>query len=1132
MILDPKSFTEQGLHQLTQQNLSLFTDIYRVMTIARRIDALEEQYIARGEAFFHVSGAGHEAVSTLNPHLILEDYLHCHYRDKALMLARGISPEMFFYSLFCKDASHSRGRQMSAHMSDRNSNIVSLVGPVGNNALQAVGIASEIKAHVTNPLVICALGDGTTQQGEVLEAIAEAVRSSLPVLFLIEDNRFSISTFTEKKTFYDLPDQTPEVFYGLPIHRVQGYNPIACYQCFGEVIANIRETRKPALVLMKLERLDNHTNADDQNIYRDAAEIERVRLEADPIKILRNYLQQAGVSDVELTQIDENAQELVKQAAKRAQFSPNPQPIFHAKRPLSNKLYSELSECKSGKNNDRLTMREAICQVFRTRMEADPRIILYGEDIEDPKGDVFGLTKGLSTDFPKRVLNSPLSESTIVGTCIGRALAGGRPVAFLQFADFLPLAFNQIISELGSIYWRTDGNWECPVIIMITCGGYRPGLGPFHAQSLEAIAVHTPGVDVAMPSNAEDAAGMLNAAFDSERPTLFFYPKNCLNLIDSRSTTSSDVSEHYVSQGKGRIDRAGNNITFVAYGNAIRLCRQTSDALTSVGIESEIIDLRWLSPWDEKIVLDSVYKTGKLVVIHEDNQSCAMGSEVMATVAEKSDVSIAMRRVTRADTFVPCNFSNQLEVLPSYKRLLETASELLNLDLEWIVSKKQEAEIFIVEALGGPSDDVLRIIEIEVELGEKIQEGKCLILLETSKALVDIDCPISGIVEKIFVTKGQEVTVGHPLLQLRIAPEDILAEKPITQENPGSPLLKRKTLEKLIETEINQYESIQPHSKVGIKGVASVLPSNIVSNQEVLQQLPEHNAASVFQLTGIESRHWINREENVLTLAVDVANKILKDVKLNISDIDLIICSTGTPLEITPSLACQVLYALANKNHECQAYDINAACSGYLYGLQNSYNYLQTHPNAKVLLITSETLSPLLNPEDFNTHIIFADAATATLLVGQTNIKDCSLLLEQPILSACGEPRESLSVPLRSSGEYISMDGNRVFKEGVKQMSAILQRVCNESHLNLNELNLIISHQANQRIIKSIGQRLNITDKLYSSIYKHGNTSSSSIPICLSEIWTEIKQGQKIALTSFGGGFTYGAAILYGCEKL
>ena len=200
--------------------------------------------------------------------------------------------------------------------------------------------------------------------------------------------------------------------------------------------------------------------------------------------------------------------------------------------------------------------------------------MLYGEDIEDPKGDVFGVTQGLTVAFPGRVLNSPLSESTIVGVSIGRALAGERPVAFIQFADFLPLAFNQIISELGSMYWRTDGAWQCPLVILAPCGGYRPGLGPFHAQSLESVMAHVPGIDVAMPADAADAAGLLHAAFESQRPTIFLYPKSCLN--DRSAMTSADVERQRVPLGKSRNVGRGNDLTIVTWGSTLRLCHARS----------------------------------------------------------------------------------------------------------------------------------------------------------------------------------------------------------------------------------------------------------------------------------------------------------------------------------------------------------------------------------------------------------------------------------------------------------------------------------------------------------------------------------------------------------------------------
>jgi 2-oxoisovalerate dehydrogenase E1 component len=218
------------------------------MRTARSIDEMEQELVARGEAFFQVSGAGHESTAALGPFLRGSDYLHCHYRDKALLLVRGVPIIEFFDSLLCNGSSHSAGRQMSAHLSAPGLNVLSVVGPVGNNALQAAGVAHQIKAQGTRPFVLCSLGDGTTQQGEVLESIAEAVRCVLPILFLVQDNRYSISTKTEGKTFYSTPNGKAKSFYGLKIHRLDGSDPIACREGLGRLVNRIRATREPSLV--------------------------------------------------------------------------------------------------------------------------------------------------------------------------------------------------------------------------------------------------------------------------------------------------------------------------------------------------------------------------------------------------------------------------------------------------------------------------------------------------------------------------------------------------------------------------------------------------------------------------------------------------------------------------------------------------------------------------------------------------------------------------------------------------------------------------------------------------------------------------------------------------------------------
>ena len=396
------------------------------------------------------------------------------------------------------------------------------------------------------------MGDGSTQQGEFLEACSEARRRHLPVLFWIENNRWAISTCTDGRTFFSLPGARD--LFGIPIHRVDGRNVVKAYEQLEPVIAQMRQTRAPAIVVLDVERLGSHTSADDHSIYRSGEELQQARATGDPLQTCEADLLQRGVSPESLQTLRESVIREVALAEQAALAGAEPPLELDAKKRLPVELTHPSREDRgTGENN--VSMRQALRDVLCHRLQSDPRVILFGEDIEDPKGDVFGVTRGLSSQFPGRVLNSPLSESTILGTSIGRALAGQRPVAFIQFADFLPLAQNQIASELAMLYWRTAGRWEAPVIVMAPCGGYRPGLGPYHAQTGEATLAHIPGLDVFMPCTAADAAGLLNAAFESGRPTLFLYPKALLN--DMSLATARNVERQFVPIGPARKVRAG-----------------------------------------------------------------------------------------------------------------------------------------------------------------------------------------------------------------------------------------------------------------------------------------------------------------------------------------------------------------------------------------------------------------------------------------------------------------------------------------------------------------------------------------------------------------------------------------------
>jgi 2-oxoisovalerate dehydrogenase E1 component len=873
-----------------------------------------------------------------------------------------------------------------------------------------------------------------------------------------------------------------------------------------------------------VKRLNSHTNADDQRTYRTLEEIEETRKKDDPIPKLRQWLLDRGVAADTLDALDARTKVSVLADSISAQDSPDPQPNFDAKAPLPPGLADPAREYRGTTDGEQIVMLEAMREVLKNRLSWDPNVTLFGEDIEDPKGDVFGVTKGLSQAFPGRVKNSPLAESTIVGVAVGQALAGARPVGFLQFADFFAIAYNQIFAEMGSMHWRTDGGWTAPVILMVSCGGFKPGLGPFHASSMESTAAHTPGIDVFLPATAGDAAGLLNAAFESKRPTIIFYPKSCLN--DRSQATSRDVARQLVAIGKGRYHRQGTGITFVCWGNTLAFSLKAADALAAAGVTSDVIDLRSISPWDIDMVLESVRKTGRLIIAQEDNLTASVASEVAATVAEWAGVPVTVRRVSRPDTYVPFHFENQLEVMPSYKKILTVAVEMLGGELTWKAVAKGEDGISFVEAAGSsPSDESVTVLEWLVKKGDAVVPGQKIAEMEADKAAFDLSCPLEGTLVEILVPVGEMVKVGTPLLKVATGTARV-SKKPVTLENPGEPIIEWR--DQPVTGPVLQ--ATRPSGPVaGIAGLRIAPGSRIVSNEEISARCPEWTPDKIVKAIGIESRHWANPEETALSLAVKAAQELLVSHKLTAADLTAVFCTTGTPMKITPSMACLTLAELSadlDPKPEMQAQDINSACSGYLYGLQAAWDHLNHNPNGRVLVLTTEVLSRRTDPSDYQTAPIFGDAATASLVVGAGRTAEMLAQYDRPELSAKGENGDILRVPLPLD-EYIFQDGPKVYLEAVKHMIAQLEKACVSGGVSVHDLDLVVAHQANQRILNAVRQRTKLPEeKVFSNIRHYGNTSSNSIPLALFELIPQLRPGKVVGLCAFGGGFTFGGALL------
>lgn len=1094
---------------------------YQHMIASRYTDQLQADAAQRGEVFFYIPSSGHEASALFAPHLQPNDWLHLHYRDRALAYARGVTYQTVFNGLFSRADSNSAGRRMPAFPSDRQLHIMSTPTLVGANVLQAAGVAHALKNTPPASIVLASVGDGATQQGDFYEAVSEAARENLPLLFLIEDNRFALSTPTAGNTFYSLPDGTqPTHFCGVPIERINGSDPTATDQAAQRIIETIRTTSTPRILIMQVERLQSHTNADDQTVYRTEADLKQAQENADPCTTLRQQLLKLGHTAQTLDQIEATTRSQLETAFQQARKGPAPKPAFNAKRALP----AQKAEYLGADTARDLSMLEAMRSTLHHQLQTAPATLLFGQDIEDPKGDVFGLTRGLSQAFPTQVKNSPLAENTILGVATGWALTGRRPIAFMQFADFLPVAYNHLLSEIGAMYWRTNGNWEAPVTLMAIAGAYRPGLGPYHAQTLESICAHIPGLDVFMPSTAADAAGLLNAIEHSQRPSLFLFPKSLIN--DRQRTTSADISNHYVPIGKARVKRVGQDLTLLSWGSTMPHCEKAAESFAQAGINIEVIDLRTLYPWDEETLLNSVKKTGKLVIVHEDNRTCGLGAEVAASITETLDDTILIRRVTRPDTYIPYDFSAQLDVMPSFRGIVETCAQLLEADLHWEESNEQADGTLLIKAIGSsPSDETVTVTSLHVTPDQSIQEGDLLASVEADKASMDISAPAAGTIAEILAAEGDQLAVGAPLLTIQTE-DDTTQTKPVTEENAGTPIIQKRRPTQAAQTATHASRSIKP---IYLSNITTVLGSRHLTNEQILQGHEEWDSDAIRKRTGIENRYWIAEDEDVLSLAVNATRQLLEQEQLDISEIGALICSTGTPPSMTPSLACRILNELSPEKGEVlmQAHDVNAACSGYLYALQSAFDFISNAPSKKVIVITAETLSPMVNRDDQKTYPLFGDAATASLICCEKRPGAIGVKLNRPVLSATGVDPKVLYVPNLGSGEHIEMEGLTVFKLAVRKMIEMLDQACTHRGVTTDQLDYIVPHQANERIIEAIRKTIHCpNEKMFNHIAKYGNTSSNTIPIALAELMPGLPSGNRVGLTAFGGGFTFGAAVI------
>ena len=587
--------------------------------------------------------------------------------------------------------------------------------------------------------------------------------------------------------------------------------------------------------------------------------------------------------------------------------------------------------------------------------------------------------------------------------------------------------------------------------------------------------------------------------------------------------------------GTARTLHEGSDLTLVTWGSTVTAGMGVAEILATKDVGVDLIDLRCITPWDKDLITKSVKKTGKLLVVHEDNLTGGFGGEIIAGVVEELGQGVIAKRVARADTWVPCNYTNQLEVLPSYRKTLTTACEMIGLDIDWpapAIADDGDDSIEVVEAQGSsPADQEVMVSVWNVKVGDTVTTGQIIADMEADKATFEFGSPCDGVVAEILIDTDEKVPVGTPVIKIKTATSEGEAKvvKRQTREDLGHPVI--------IKRDSSSSSLIAPVSAEQVRVYLSPIHiaegEDRLTNEVLIQRFPEYTAEDIVQRTGIESRPILSRKQSALSIGVEAAKAALTAEGLTLDDLTGIVCHTTTPPLNTPSMACMILRELdPEANHELMVYDVNAACSGWLYALDTAYHTILTQPHKAVLVVTTEALSRVVDPRDFGTAILFGDAATATVVRGCTNGEKMadgsgsSMVLKRPVLSGKADQGDILTVAFQGQG-HIHMDGKSVYTEAVRAMTKMVKQAFDESGIPLNDIDWLVPHQANRRIFESVQKRLKVSDdKVIDLIAEHGNTSSSSIPLSIAKSAAKFNPGDTIGLCAFGGGFTFGAAVM------
>jgi 2-oxoisovalerate dehydrogenase E1 component len=635
--------------------------------------------LRQGKSFFHIGAAGHEGAQlacalNLKPGY---DWAYPYYRDQTMVLGLGVSMDELFLGFLAKqDDPSSAGRQMPQHYGHKGLNIVSQSSPTGTQYLQAVGTALAIKRSGEEAIAYVSSGEGTTSQGEFHEAINWASREKLPVLFHIEDNGFAISVPKEEQMAMGSVFDMVGGYHNLNRFETDGTDLFSAQETFKKAISSIRRGDGPAIVVSNVVRLMPHSSSDDHRKYRQAEDLAEDQ-KRDPIEKFRKFCEDDGIiTREEFQQVWNEVVLEVDEAAERALKAPYPSKA-DATTHVVDETIPDLETGLLDPTGDDIVIVDAINHALHEEMARNENMLIYGQDVADGKGGVFTATKGLSTEFPQRVFSSPLAEASIIGTAVGAAVAGLKPVVEIQFGDYIWTAMMQIRNEVATMRYRSNNTFSSGMVIRVPVGGYIHG-GLCHSQSIEGFFMHLPGVHIVYPSNAADAKGLLKYACRIDDPVLFLEHKGMYRQGFAKRPEPS--ANYLLPFGQAAVVREGHDLSIITYGMMVYKAIEAAKELEkSHGVSIEVVDLRTLSPLDKITIGKSIEKCNKAMVVYEDTLTAGPGAEIAAIISETyfEYLDGPVLRVAAKDSPVPFNWDLEDEVLPQTEDIHQAASKLL-----------------------------------------------------------------------------------------------------------------------------------------------------------------------------------------------------------------------------------------------------------------------------------------------------------------------------------------------------------------------------------------------------------------------------------------------------------------------